>query len=369
MRFLLVYYGYHETSGRVKELVKSIENEYEITLITMSTSKIVRFFKRIISKERFPSIFGFTLFFFESLSIGLTNKKRFDGIVLCDGASSIIGYFLILFGFKNKFIIQDFFEFYGTESSVFKFRRNFVSGFESKLIKLSHLVICANSYRASLMSSHYNLIKSPFVFENIWRLNEKSDGANYFKHSSKLNNRLIINLIYTGAISSSSQFLNMLMAVKENEDHCHLKIAGQLSGINEKVLSDFIQNRGISNVEFLGFLSHFDLSNELKNSDAGFIFYPLDTLNNIYCAPGKLHEYLFECLPIITSTNPPLKKFVNKHSVGISSDNFTVAVQEIQKNYIYYKENTKRYLEINKSLIQENRRSLLLEFNKVIGQN
>ena len=135
----------------------------------------------------------------------------------------------------------------------------------------------------------------------------------------------------------------------------------------EEINKYLIDNK-INNISFLGFLNHEELVIELSSSDVGFIFYPLDKNNNIYCAPGKLHEYIFECLPIITSSNQTLSEFNRLHEVGVSNDDFSVAIKIIFENYEKYVHNIKMYLSKNKNLIFNNRNELIRAINNSINE-
>jgi len=62
-------------------------------------------------------------------------------------------------------------------------------------------------------------------------------------------------------------------------------------------------------------------------------------MNNKFCASGKIYEFVFEGLPVITTENLPLVDLVKRHHIGVSSDNYYNGIITIYKDYLYYKEN------------------------------
>ena len=366
MSFLFVYYGYLDTSGRAKELINTFSNNNNLLIFTSTNSGLISIVNRILKKKYHRSKLLYLPFFLEGFYFALKNKKKVDGLIISDGGASILGVFLVKTILRNRILIHDFAEFYETDNyRIFSFNR-LVLLFERLLVSHASLVICANQQRSELMQNYYNLTSPPHVFENIWSLsNEQNIQTSRCKEKEfELNEKL--KLIYTGSINLEVQFINLLNAVKENENICHLSIAGYAKTETIEALKIYIDKNNINNFSYLGSLSHEELLLELRTSHIGFIFYPLDTNNNIYCAPGKLHEYIFECLPIITSSNPSLKDFTKLYGLGISDDDFSNAITKLSSNYKKHKSKLRIYLSNNPNLIMNNRLRLRVLVDDII---
>jgi glycosyltransferase involved in cell wall biosynthesis len=57
--------------------------------------------------------------------------------------------------------------------------------------------------------------------------------------------------------------------------------------------------------------------NTLANYDIGFAFYQNNNLNQYYCAPNKVYDYIVTGLPVITNSYPGLLDVVEKNGIGI----------------------------------------------------
>lgn len=77
----------------------------------------------------------------------------------------------------------------------------------------------------------------------------------------------------------------------------------------------------------------------IKKSDVGIVNYHQKDLNNLYCASGKIYEYLEEGKPIITTENIPLKEFCEIHEVGVANNNFNESIDLIFKEYSKFQKN------------------------------
>ena len=56
-------------------------------------------------------------------------------------------------------------------------------------------------------------------------------------------------------------------------------------------------------------------------SDAGIIIYDDSVMNNIYCEPGKLSDYVFAHIPIISPNFPTVGPIIKKFNIGIVFNN------------------------------------------------
>ena len=75
-------------------------------------------------------------------------------------------------------------------------------------------------------------------------------------------------------------------------------------------------------------------------------------LNNKYCASGKLYEFLYEGIPVVTTTNPPLKGLCKRYGIGIADDDYFNGINAVLDNYTQYKNAVKRF--INTNTVEDN---------------
>lgn len=80
-----------------------------------------------------------------------------------------------------------------------------------------------------------------------------------------------------------------------------------------------------------------------KNASAGILKYDHTSLNNLFCAPNKIYEYLTFDLPLISNNNPTLDYFINFNRLGVIHNDeaysIKTAFEKLSKDYDLYKKN------------------------------
>lgn len=88
------------------------------------------------------------------------------------------------------------------------------------------------------------------------------------------------------------------------------------------------QNGLINKVHFHPHVSQQELLTFTESAEAGVIPYQATCLNNYYCTPNKLFEFIAAGVPILSSDLPELRKFVVGHNIGLvgnMSDAYSIA--------------------------------------------
>ena len=168
--------------------------------------------------------------------------------------------------------------------------------------------------------------------------------------------------------SSGCNPLRVTDALVENfpkvKHKCRLVIAGWSSEQDEKVTREIIERNKSENIEILGRVNHDELKFLIKNCDVGIVNYCQKDINYKYCASGKIYEFLFEGVPVVTTTNPPLARMCDEEKIGVADDTFAAGIDKVLDDYEFFKENAIKYAE--KKTVEENNRYLAEEIKKRI---
>ena len=140
------------------------------------------------------------------------------------------------------------------------------------------------------------------------------------------------------------------------QNKCRLFLVGGGTEKDISTIRAICYKNNINNVEIVGKLNQNDLKAIIGYCHIGIVSYHQQDLNNKYCASGKIFEFLFEGLPVVTTTNPPLQSFCKEHGVGESSDEFYDGINLVIANYSLYREKVQAF--INGYLISENNAKL-----------
>ena len=182
------------------------------------------------------------------------------------------------------------------------------------------IVIAANEERARLMQSHYKLIETPIVVNNIPPApsvvtpDQLEQVLSRFP-SVRRNASDCCLIVYQGDISIDRGIERFIKAIENMPEGYRIIVIG--GGPDLVVLqARYRAFDKARKVNFLGKVSGDQLPPLLAACDAGIVTYSFEGLNNIYCASNKVFEYAHAGLPIVTTNQPPLMHIVSKYGIG-----------------------------------------------------
>lgn len=180
---------------------------------------------------------------------------------------------------------------------------------EKKYIKKVDVVITTNEYRAKILKERYKLSKLPFIIRNIPSLNKK------VKRIS-LNKKRKIKILYTGIYTGLRGLEELVESMEYVSDKFQLHLMGY--GELKKILIEIIKEKQLQNIVFFHDpVPQNEVVNETSKYDLGIVTYLPTNLNNYYCSPNKLYEYIQAGLGIISIDLPEPSAVISKYNNGI----------------------------------------------------
>lgn len=342
MNVLFISNGVFEYDGRLRELIKVAKGLGETQYITTTISKDTKQEGNHHIVNNSNGIFGYLKFIIYSVHKGL--KLKSIDILFVDNRKSLIPAFIIKTIKKPKYIILDSRELYLIGEV------NHVTGkigcmLEKWFINKSNIIICANKYRAEIMRDYYRLDSKPLVYENIryleysGKITEKKLKEKYDQYFTKDT----IRIVSTSGCSISRTNDKLVEAMINLGEKFELFLIGGGNYKDINKIRNIINENKLNNVHIIDKLQIDELKYFLKNCHIGIVNYHKKDMNNKYCASGKVYEYLFEGLPVVTTENIPLVDICNTYKIGIADDSYIDAIKEVSTRYDYYVENVKKY--------------------------
>ena len=362
MKILFLSYGIYEYDGRMRELInvsKFIGDTKYVTRMNFQKGKREFNHEPILS----GGIFNYFKFIIKCLNIAF--KMENIDILFIDNRKAIIPGIIIMFFKSPKHIIQDVRELY-LINEVKHLSGKIGCIFERYLIKRSNIVICANKYRANIMKDYFNLTNMPLIYENIRRLTYTNNiiMEDLDKRYNYFFNKNTIKIVSTSGCDINRTNDKLVESMLELGEDYELFLIGGSRKNDIKVIRNIIKTNNLNNVHLLCRLNIDELKYFLKRSQIGIVNYNQSDTNNKFCASGKIFEYLFEGIPVVTTENIPLMELCNKYKIGVSDNCYVSAIREVANNYSYFKENVMKY--ISKFNIEENNNKLIKELNRLI---
>lgn len=204
-------------------------------------------------------------------------------------------------------------------------------GNEKKYLRKVDCVISANQERADIARGYFSLSERPIVFENIHRIDEEYD----LNECEELFGELFLSkkytIIYAGGLLHAKErgTYELLSQMKELGPNFQIIVAGK-SRENDKRFNSILEaNHPINNIHYVGMLTRDKLRYLFQRSDINVVTFNQDTINNIFCASGKMYEGLFEGIPLLVSDNPPLRSKCTEYGIGciVEKDNYVEAIK------------------------------------------
>lgn len=213
-------------------------------------------------------------------------------------------------------------------------------------IKKPNLVICATDERADIMQRHYGLSQKPLPIQNISELTIVDDDFarqlvercdDFLKSSETI-------LVYAGVLHPGRKIDNLFGIIEKNTSTNLLIVGG---GSDEVRLKKLAEERIPGRYCFTGSLPYSYMGVLLSRCDVGYISYPTNNQNNIYCAPNKIYEYASVNLPMIAPENPTIRKFFEEYGIGIVDNDLSFAFGKVIQNLQMHKDRCKQFTQEN----------------------
>ncbi|CAM3268832.1 hypothetical protein FITA111629_13815 [Filibacter tadaridae] len=357
MKVMFIVYHDIQTEARSQEILECAKKlSDETILVSYSKPFDTSNYKCILTGNGERNYFSFI-----KGAIKAIKNENPDIVILHDNYTSTILRWITKHR-KNIYVIYDSSELYigknGKRRTLKMKIAEHMRYFERKYLKYANIVIAANIERANIMKDYYGLDEVPIVFDNIHRIDDTFNVVECEQKYGHLFNSDSFNILYAGGIAEHRLTFELAEAVGKLGSKYQLIVIGQSTAKDKDKFNSMLSTMKYSNIFYAGFISRGEMKYMLKNTNVSVSIFALDTVNNINCASGKLYESLFEGIPLLTSENPPLKRICTDYKVGISSNDFSQAIVELEGNYDYFIENVKVYTE---SLDVEGRIDTLVE--------
>jgi glycosyltransferase involved in cell wall biosynthesis len=189
---------------------------------------------------------------------------------------------------------------------------------ESRHIHACDQVITVNPSIASELTRRYGVAEIS-VIHNAERMPTEPLKSDYFHQRFKLPARARV-LLYQGGLSAGRNIealVDAMARMSAKDIHLVLLGDGQLS----EHLTKRITLLGLGQcVHLHPGVAQEDLLRLTASADAGIIPYQATCLNNYYCTPNKLFEFIAAGLPILASDLPELRRLVEQNEIGLVRD-------------------------------------------------
>lgn len=333
MRILVLSYGDYDYDGRLRALIDAGSEIGETVAITRGS----------VASGNWHYIVNGSYFDFIRGAIELCRQLENIDILLLDNRKSIIPGFVAKQFLKPVVTILDCRELY-LFNSVSNLSGKIGCLIERLGMRRADQIICANQERADYSWKHFKLKRPPLVYENYRQL-QYTDSCDMPEMHERFKDLIVDNefrVVSTAGCDLSRLTAELVESMDRVKEKSRLILVGESSKADQERIESIIRDKELDNVSIIGRLGQNELKYLIDNCHIGVVSYHQLDLNNTYCSSGKLYEYLYEGLPVATSTNPPLVK-VCEFGVGEADEDFAQSINTILASYDDYCQNIAQF--------------------------
>lgn len=270
----------------------------------------------------------------------LQNSKNYDIIYYHDYYMPIIGRICNLF-LKKPWVYDAHELLIQRKSHKWALREKIFFWLERISIKKAHLVIAANDERLMVINKFYKLKKSISVanIADLKILSNETKKKDY--------------IVYQGVLNEERKVSNYVKVLTYLPKNIKLKLIG---GGNIEYYKNLAKELKVEDrTIFTGRIPYSELLSESLECKIGFVSYKMDDLNNYYCSPNKLFEYIQLGLSVIVSPQPFLRSVINDFHVGEIWDEREQSISDLAEYILRIFNNSAEY--------QKGQQSFLIKYS------
>jgi hypothetical protein len=177
-------------------------------------------------------------------------------------------------------------------------------------VRRCDVIIHAESNRMAYFKEHYpGKDKPQLVIENFpFLVAERAEGMVVGDQ---------IRVIYLGGFGAGRYTFEIIDAFASLKSGICLDIVGFGSSAFVTEVEKRIDRVGGGRIRVLPPVPYLQVGKLLRDYHIGLAFYRNTDLNNFYCAPNKVYDYLMNGMPVISNAYPGLIQVLEAHEVGV----------------------------------------------------
>lgn len=281
---------------------------------------------------------------FYNKAIETIKAEKPDMVLLHDDFTAPVLRWLIKHHYKGK-ILFDESELYIDEKKKINSLKDigfrFLPYCEEKYLKKVDALIAANKERAEIMVKIYDLPKFPIILENMRRLMVEPDVAACDEKYGSLFRNGSLTVLCGGGVKKARRTLELAQAVKELGGGFNLIITGGGDPADIAELKTLMETT--DNIHYVGQAPRAEWKYLITKSDICVSIYAQDTPNNKYCASGRFYEGILEGIPVLATTNPPLKNACDQYGFGVATEDLKSGLIQLRDKFSLFKKNAEKF--------------------------
>ena len=258
----------------------------------------------------------------------VVRQYKDSDILHCNDLSALpIGVIIKKFFNKDAKVVYDSHEYQVYRAGISKTISKLSYYLEKSLLPYCDTVIVVSKSIAQGYAKDYD-IEEPELVLNTPNFT-KIDKSDYFRKKYQISNSEKI-FLYQGRLSKFRGIEKLVDVFRIMPTNYHLVLMG-----HGEELKEFLSNIKNENIHIHESVPPYKILEYTSSADYGISLIEPISLSYEYCLPNKVFEYTMAGLPIIVSSLPEMKRFVEENNVGIAVD-FNNSIESLKNIFIEF---------------------------------
>ncbi len=316
MKIAFVYMGPIKYRGRMFKQIKTLQdNGHECIMIHGRTEEMEPNYSyysfsvipiRVIHEKNKLLTIG-TQLWFNRKAAGKILHSGADAVVCIALQSALSGALAKKKNSKLRYVFDS------NELSLEMMRESFKSCFWAKIqkfiLRYPDIIMHAEQHRLDYFNRTYPNAAKSFLLENL----------PYYQPEIKREEHIGLKAVYLGVLTPDRYCTQMLEAfAKTGNNNIFFDLVGYYVRKGyEKEIKNCMRQLKSENIKVLPPVLHSEIYRFLAGYDVGLAFYKRTNLNNYFCAPNKVYDYIQLGMPVISNDYPGLRDILANNKIGI----------------------------------------------------
>ncbi|MBL7032910.1 MAG: glycosyltransferase [Candidatus Delongbacteria bacterium] len=182
---------------------------------------------------------------------------------------------------------------------------------QNHILAYPDVVMHAEQHRLDYFHQTYKTQAHPFLLENL----------PFFRETNSQKDKTeVVRCVYVGGFMPQRHCAEMLQAFADSSlpvGWTFDMVGFYASRSYEDTIQQLLMGMDLERIRILPPVAHNEMYQLLTDYDIGLAFYENTDLNNYYCAPNKVYDYLQMGMPVITNDYPGLIDIVASNRAGV----------------------------------------------------
>lgn len=198
-------------------------------------------------------------------------------------------------------------------------RRDYLRSLERRVVPQVDRLVTPNQPRADVYRTRYGTRVPPTVVRNCPPAMSTAR-CDVLRVTLQIDEGVRL-VLYHGAMIPFRALDMLLQSVQHFDPAIALVLIGEQGDYFQEVLAPLLRRPGLrGRILALPHVPHDQIASYVSSADLGVVIYDRSNLNNYFCAPMKLYEYVMAGVPIVGCNFPEIVEFLRDYPVGYAFD-------------------------------------------------